>query len=760
MSTTPVEETFETMGNDGGGGLGVEVEEQLLDVLTTSPQDALEPAGILLDAMIAPKDEAGQLLPTVDAIVGQLEKIPPEKMLVGDGDLLGGIAEVEDEFVVGPDRLLDGAETESNDDDEVELRQQSRAAASAPSIATILRYTVPAIGIWLCSPVLSAIDTAAVGLLAGTAQQAALNPAVSVTDYGALLVAFMYTATTNLIAGAGQEEGERDGGNVMGEARSSSTTRTTTLVTALKIASLVGTVLGVLLMSSGETLLRRLIGNDALDPAVFSAALRYVRIRSLGMPAMVMIGTAQSACLGMQDVRSPLYVLAAAAGVNFLGDVLLVGNPSPWLGGAAGAAWATVASQYAALAFFARWLFVPVVGGSADRDGSGDGGRRRRRMKWFPRKSLARRKNEERMNVNADGAGPNAGGNREVVSVTRGIMELTGTSSAGRTRRGRFRDLLASYGSSKRTRNDGGGVTTLNEFASSDIEGDRGNDIIRPTARKEVKARREELPPNTRGFLSGSNVTPLNFFSFSKSNFDSSKASEFLPFVVPVTTTSLGRISGWVAMSHVASSALGKHDMAAHQIVLSAFMCLATFVDALNQVAQGLVPAVFERKDRDASRARDLRETVGNFGRVGGGLGMLLAGLTACMSVASRLFTSDPMVLGRVNGAIPGVALFSLAHGLVCAGEGSLLGQKDLKFLRNMYAIFFLTVPAYMLRLKHRALTGAQAVGIGTLWTAFATYNVIRASIWGLRLAQLQRRTESEVVPLALDEEKKFNDGR
>jgi hypothetical protein len=77
---------------------------------------------------------------------------------------------------------------------------------------------------------------------------------------------------------------------------------------------------------------------------------------------------------------------------------------------------------------------------------------------------------------------------------------------------------------------------------------------------------------------------------------------------------------------------------------------------------------------------------------------------------------------------------------------GALLGQKDLKFLRNMYALFFFTVPAYMLRLKHRALTGAQVVNIGTMWGAFSVYNVLRTCIWHLRLAQLQRRTEREVA--------------
>eukprot|EP00581_Thalassiosira_minuscula_P003831 CAMPEP_0183744294 /NCGR_PEP_ID=MMETSP0737-20130205/65658_1 /TAXON_ID=385413 /ORGANISM="Thalassiosira miniscula, Strain CCMP1093" /LENGTH=464 /DNA_ID=CAMNT_0025979933 /DNA_START=63 /DNA_END=1454 /DNA_ORIENTATION=- len=208
----------------------------------------------------------------------------------------------------------DDDEDENEDEDEDEsiesnnlqqleqTKQESKLTSlseSTPSIAKILRYTIPAIGIWLCSPVLSMIDTAAVGLLSGTAQQAALNPAVSVTDYGALVVAFMYTATTNLIAAAVQEDKDDNA------TETSRPKTTTTLITGLKLALLVGSIFGVILGTSGKQLLKLLIGNDALDPTVFSAALQYVRIRALGMPAMVIIGTAQSACLGMQDVTSP-----------------------------------------------------------------------------------------------------------------------------------------------------------------------------------------------------------------------------------------------------------------------------------------------------------------------------------------------------------------------------------------------------------------------------------------------------------------------
>lgn len=58
----------------------------------------------------------------------------------------------------------------------------------APDVKKIILFAIPAIGIWLCGPILSLIDTSAVGLLSGTAQQAALNPAITITEDGALLV--------------------------------------------------------------------------------------------------------------------------------------------------------------------------------------------------------------------------------------------------------------------------------------------------------------------------------------------------------------------------------------------------------------------------------------------------------------------------------------------------------------------------------------------------------------------------------------------
>jgi Na+-driven multidrug efflux pump len=216
----------------------------------------------------------------------------------------------------------------------------------APAVSKILTFAIPAIGVWLCNPLLSLIDTSAVGLLSGTAQLAALNPAAAVTNYAALLIAFMYTGTTNLVAAAQESDlGKPDRPKA-----------THAFVTALQLSTWVGATLGTVLLVFARPLLMALIGNDAIAPDVFLAAMRYVRIRALGMPAATIIGSAQAGCLGLQDIKSPLYVLLAAAVVNFCGDAVLVGNSNPWIGGAAGAAWATVFSQYVALYLFTHWL--------------------------------------------------------------------------------------------------------------------------------------------------------------------------------------------------------------------------------------------------------------------------------------------------------------------------------------------------------------------------------------------------------------------
>ena len=217
------------------------------------------------------------------------------------------------------------------------------------SVRGILKFAIPAVGVWLCSPLLSLIDTSAVGLLSGTSNQAALSPATTLTDYSALLLAFLFTATTNLSSSAITADRK--------ELDKTSNSAAKTLISSINFSAFVGTGLGTLLFLSAGILLRGIMGiKGSANLDVFYPALRYVRIRSLGMPAAAIIGSAQAACLGMKDVNAPLFVLLTAALVNLFGDVLLVGQEHPWIGGTSGAAWATVISQYVAVAFFFRWF--------------------------------------------------------------------------------------------------------------------------------------------------------------------------------------------------------------------------------------------------------------------------------------------------------------------------------------------------------------------------------------------------------------------
>lgn len=538
----------------------------------------------------------------------------------------------------------------------------------APSLAKIVKFAVPAIGVWLCSPLLSLIDTSSVGLLSGTAQQAALYPAVSVTDYGALLVAFMYTATTNIVAGEQEKE-------------SSSEDKPETskcLIQALQLSLYVGGALGGILTLFGRQLLKGIIGNDAIDPEVFSAALKYVQIRALGMPAAVVIGSAQSACLGMQDIRSPLYVLLAAAVVNFLGDMIFVPLSNPWFGGASGAAWATVFSQYSALFLFLKWLT----------------------HKPTP----------------------------PTVNLTSAILELTGKSDEGKGRRKKFRKALKAL--SFKTEGD-------------DAENERP--VWRAIApfkyisniMDKEKTEKKETPFSTRGFLSGK-LRKRNLLRFPED------ANKFWPYFVPVTTTSVGRVSTYVSMGHVVSSALGTVNMAANQIILSVFYCLTPIADSLNLTAQSFIPGIFG-KSPSRNRTKALRQAVRNFLKAGLIFGTGMAFAVGVVPFIGGAFTSDPTVLATVNKVAPILAAIFSVHGVICAGEGLLLGQKDLGFLGKAYAAFFAAVPYFMLRIKKAALAGSQLADLASLWRVFLSYQVVRIGMWLFRLNQLNdQRTTAE----------------
>jgi Na+-driven multidrug efflux pump len=375
---------------------------------------------------------------------------------------------------------------------------------------------------------------------------------------------------------------------------------------------------GGILFFAAVPILRAIIGNDAIEMEVFFAALRYVRIRALGMPAAAIIGSTQAASLGMQDIKSPLYVLLAAAVVNFFGDVAFVGNSHPLVGGAAGAAWATVFSQYAAVVFFVQWLC---------------------HMPSRPIQSIEK-----------------TGPPKEEKVSTRGFLQ--------------------------------------GEF--------RGRDFFRLPSRNEV--------------------------------------ADFTPYLVPVTSTQVGRVSSYVAMSHVVSSSLGTVSMAAQQVILSLWNCLYPVGESLSLTAQSFVPSIVEKRVSNV-RTTALRQTLFNFWKAGAVMGTALTGAVLCIPLLTRFFTADPTVMLLVNSVVPLLLIIFSTLGIFTASEGILLGQKDLGFLGKSYASFFFAVPYFMLLVKRSAKSGVAQVNLRSVWTVFTAYQLFRTMLWVLGTLQLQRRT-------------------
>ncbi len=146
--------------------------QELVDHLDELAVEALNATNLVTasnDEVDVPPPEA---VPTIATITTQQEQQSPSTSILSNVD----------ELPFSPAKMeADISESLSTGNDQI-------TAIETPSVRKILKFAIPAIGVWLCGPILSLIDTAAVGVLSGTVQQAALNPAVAVTDYAALLI--------------------------------------------------------------------------------------------------------------------------------------------------------------------------------------------------------------------------------------------------------------------------------------------------------------------------------------------------------------------------------------------------------------------------------------------------------------------------------------------------------------------------------------------------------------------------------------------
>lgn len=199
-----------------------------------------------------------------------------------------------------------------------------------------MAFCIPALGIYVCAPLLSLIDAAFVGSQNGALLElAALGPASSIADSAHLPLLFLSIAATNLVASASPQ------------ALPATASRVTRA--SLAVGTAVSTVGAVLLYTAAPKLAALYCGTKGA--ALVPACATYVAIRATALPAVVITTIAQAICLGVKDSRTPLYAVALAAVANFVGDLVWVPRY-----GMAGAAAATALSQGLSAALLLRVL--------------------------------------------------------------------------------------------------------------------------------------------------------------------------------------------------------------------------------------------------------------------------------------------------------------------------------------------------------------------------------------------------------------------
>lgn len=200
-----------------------------------------------------------------------------------------------------------------------------------PPVKELVKFAIPALGLWLSQPLLSLVDTSAVGLSApagmGASQLAALGPATTFCDGATYLFAFLNTATTNLYASALAADGDTEA----------------VVRRASRVALICGTAIVPLLLVFGRSFLGLYVGSAAAaNPELINPATLYVAIRCLSFPAVLLGSVLQAALLGAKDSLTPLAAIGYATVINVVLDLVLV-TKLGW--GLAGAALATLTAQ-------------------------------------------------------------------------------------------------------------------------------------------------------------------------------------------------------------------------------------------------------------------------------------------------------------------------------------------------------------------------------------------------------------------------------
>lgn len=201
----------------------------------------------------------------------------------------------------------------------------------------IISLAVPAFGALVAEPLFVMVDSAIVGHL-GTPQLAGLAVAAALLTTAVSVFVFLAYATTAAVA---RRVGAGDPASAIRQG-----------MDGIWLALLLGTGVIAVALPTAPWLVHVFGTSDTAAPY----AITYLRISSLGIPAMLVVMAATGVLRGLQDTRTPLYVAIGGFAANGALNAGLVYGAGL---GIAGSAWGTVIAQ---ISMAAAYLVVVVRG--------------------------------------------------------------------------------------------------------------------------------------------------------------------------------------------------------------------------------------------------------------------------------------------------------------------------------------------------------------------------------------------------------------
>ncbi|MER7398350.1 MATE family efflux transporter [Streptomyces sp. NPDC000151] len=207
----------------------------------------------------------------------------------------------------------------------------------------IIALALPAFGALVAEPLFVMVDSAVIGHL-GTPQLAGLGVAAALLTTAVSVFVFLAYATTAAVArrvGAGDLSAAIRQG-----------------MDGIWLALLLGAAVIAVVLPTAPWL----VDVFGASPTAAPYATTYLRISSLGIPAMLVVLAATGVLRGLQDTRTPLYVAIGGFTLNAALNIGLVYGAGL---GIAGSAWGTVIAQCGMAA-----VYLTVVVRGAKRHGA------------------------------------------------------------------------------------------------------------------------------------------------------------------------------------------------------------------------------------------------------------------------------------------------------------------------------------------------------------------------------------------------------